>query len=835
MPNAKVTIATQDLAAIIPALAGISIGTVINADWGPITPFECTQPSDLLNTYSKPNNAKGSSWNGAELLLASSSSVYVNRAIHADAAYSAALVRFITNPDNFNIYQTPGTVPDPVVLAVPGGISLTGLASYEFPLYSTNVDYEDMGQTVFYDAANATTLVFSGLTSTGTSGHTLEAGDNIAFGTGPLTNSTPFYTVASAAVETVVQESIALDSNVSVLAGAQCQKWNVGTSTATPYNPPVYATYDQTLTPQVIVAQCDAVINGDVVTFDGGTTHATVTAKDISNVQQSIVVLETPVTVTALQHVQYMIHGDTELRDAFLAVALYPGALGQNIKIGIRASTNYPGVAFWVDVYWQGALSESFECTRTQYLDGYGNQLYIGNVINGISKYIQIVDNIQDTTKSIPLPTTFAVWQQDPIDLFPVTTATTIEDVLQGDVLVTVSDPTRFTLNCRIQFTPGGSQYHVSLITGSTLTLDRGLVETKVATGSAIYEFNAATSNPTAGIFDGTQYFKWTQLATTLPGNNIGDQYVISSVAGSVLDAGTNSFAGGSDGSAVTLYDVINAFNAFSNAEEYKISVFCDNGFAYPEVAIALDSLCVSLDVAHNFSSTTYTSELAVDPVAAVVAYRNSTNLNSAYSSIFTGWIQVTDVYNQTNVWVAPSVFGVNAQSFVTKNYQIFTPAAGWVYGRLNGLNIAVKYDDGQRDTLVDARINPIRYRQGSGLVVWGNETTYVSPSPLQLRSVAMLLIVLKYGLQQYLENILFGENASPTWTTTKDQIDIFIRDTLFTPGGLYGWQTTVAPTGTDINNRRMPVKVLLQPTEDIQTIPVTLGILNATVSLTTA
>jgi phage tail sheath protein FI len=164
----------------------------------------------------------------------------------------------------------------------------------------------------------------------------------------------------------------------------------------------------------------------------------------------------------------------------------------------------------------------------------------------------------------------------------------------------------------------------------------------------------------------------------------------------------------------------------------------------------------------------------------------------------------------------------------------MFTPAAGWVYGRLNGLDITARFTEGERDVLVDANINPIRYREGWGLAIWGNETLYVKPSPLQLRSVAMLLIILKYGLANYLEFKLFAMNNQPTWTEVENAISIFIRDTLFTPGGLYAYDVEVTKiiTGTDINNRTMPVFVGIQPTMDIKTIPVTLGIFNKTVAI---
>jgi hypothetical protein len=44
----------------------------------------------------------------------------------------------------------------------------------------------------------------------------------------------------------------------------------------------------------------------------------------------------------------------------------------------------------------------------------------------------------------------------------------------------------------------------------------------------------------------------------------------------------------------------------------------------------------------------------------------------------------------------------------------------GWERGRIRGLDVKVRFTEGDRDFLVDNRINPIRYKEGSGLVIWG-------------------------------------------------------------------------------------------------------------------
>lgn len=827
MGSAKVIIKQQDRSAIVPALSGIEIGTVINSKWGPITPRLVTDPTVLANIYSTPDNKKGSSWNGAELLLANSNKVWISRAIHDDARYSASLVRHKIDTPDFNSYPQPGARPDLIVSPIMGGIGLTELDSFTFPQYVTSRVYENTTIKVLFNVSASSTVEVSGLT--GTNGYSFSVGDLISFGANPG-DSSDFYEVLAAESRIIADRTISLSGALTASVGDEVKKM-VG-STATSYSPPVYVMYDASATNQLVVDNHDLVLNNEEITVDNGTTKATVTSKDIVNRTASVLELNSPITQSKNTEIHYMVSNEFEYRDAFLVVATYPGDMGNKIKVGTRASVNYAN-AFILDVYVDGALEESFEVTREQFLDGFGNQMYIETKINGISRWITVKDNVL-APDALPLVTNYGVWRRNHVDLFKSTAITLVEDVVKDDVIINVTDATTLLNGSRIKFSVGGPEYKVLSKTGNAVTIDRPILESKIAINSNILMFDATNNDPDSGIFNGSQYYKFSKVSN-LTDHTIDDQYTMSGQTGVVLDAGTNNVRGGSDGSPITVYDIITAFKKMDNKEKYKISIFCDNGFAYPEVAIAIDEIQKKTNLSHGYLSVPYAAEIAADPVTAVKDYRNSTNLNTEFCSIFTGWIQVTDVYNQTRVWVAPSVFGVNAQSFVTRNYYIFTPAAGWVYGRLNGLDISVKYEEGERDVLVDAQINPIRYREGWGLAIWGNETLYTRPSPLQLRSVAMLLIILKYGLENYLEYKLFAMNNDPTWTEVENAVTIFIRDTLYTPGGLYGFQVSVKKviTDTDIDNRKMPLFVGIQPTMDIKEIPVTLGIFNKSVAIT--
>ena len=74
-----------------------------------------------------------------------------------------------------------------------------------------------------------------------------------------------------------------------------------------------------------------------------------------------------------------------------------PGAWNNSIAISLSIDTS--GTTFTINVYWinptTGAytLEESWDVSRQQQIDGYGNQMYLVNKINGNSNYIYVIDN----------------------------------------------------------------------------------------------------------------------------------------------------------------------------------------------------------------------------------------------------------------------------------------------------------------------------------------------------------------------------------------------------------------------------------------------------------
>jgi hypothetical protein len=109
----------------------------------------------------------------------------------------------------------------------------------------------------------------------------------------------------------------------------------------------------------------------------------------------------------------------------------------------------------------------------------------------------------------------------------------------------------------------------------------------------------------------------------------------------------------------------------------------------------------------------------------------------------------------------------------------------------------------------------------------------YAKPSPLQLRSVAFLLMAIRYGLESYLKYELFNYNDPTTWNRIKSVIDSFMTNEIQAKEGVSEFQCVVNPTDFDIDNRRLPIFLGIKPTMDINEIKVTLAVFNRSLAIT--
>lgn len=852
MTSAKVTFKEQDRSAIVPSLSGVYVGVTIVSEKGPIgKPTLITGTNQFLSVFGNPNPRLGTSAYSALISLKQGNKLWVTRAAHEDATFAAALVRskILSIPQGKTDVLTSEHL---IINPIAEGLTQAQLDSYVFPTYITNKEYAKLVNTVFEDVDNSLEVRVSSFDD-------IEVSDSVSFVAPEVTLATlnsdttqagedePTYQVLELINRPITYDKGVVKTPVTVSKGDVILQVLEDDSTV-PYTGNPVVLRSVTNSTEILISNTDYIANNDKIRI--GAVEVIFDKKMVYTEQAKILKLDAKVTVASTEYIAKVVQSEFEDRDAFLVYASTQGAHGKDLSFAITDSKNYDN-AFNIVVYSKGVQVDTYEVTRTYEIDGFQRQLNMEYKINGKSAYIKVLNNPSDVDSegnpSKPLVTDYSLWRQDAVDVFVPTTVELKENLLKGHVEVKLSAMTNITMGARLKFVIDDNnalskEYKVLSIDSvkKTAILDRAIEETQISiqwtndsgalVNTQVYYFNPLNNSVEDGIVDGIKYFAVSKLAKLYPYNSLNSSLTISNVTGKLLSAGANMLTGGSLGSAVTIADLIKAIKLMSNREATPVNLMMDGGFATPAFAQAVNEVAEAQGLQHGYLSTDPAAEDAVDYLAEIVAYKNSTMLNTGKCSMFAGWVKIFDEYSQQEVWVSPESFAVASQSYTTRNFNMFTPAAGWLRGGVDGLDVKVKFSEGDRDFLVDNRINPIRHKEGSGLAIWGNETLLVKPSPLQLRSVAMLLIVIKTGLDQMLDYKTFDLNSERTWGIVQGTIEGFMRDEIKGKDGVYDYTVAVKDviTNSDIDNRKMPVFVGIQPTMDIQEIPVTLAIFNS-------
>lgn len=929
MGAANYTIKQQDRGVILASMDGIYAGAVIISDQGKTHPQLVTDVTQLDSRYGVANPANGVSQYGVKTYLGQSNKIWVNRAVHADAKYAAALVRSKVDSIPTNI-PNGSWVPDRIVSPLTNGLTQDELDAYQFPVYNTDRVYAKLATTLVVPVTNAKYVRVNSLKD-------LKAGDALYLGNDPK-NDSPLHTIMKA--EEVIEnfDKLTLNKEVTVTKGAKIRmaavsfepltgnvtvkgailpnattftvsnssninvndvlrlgsetevtvlskngntitvKGIVGASVDNEvlvykrklefkeYQGNPIVTRSMVGSNEILVSKSDFIGNDDDIAIGEGNDVIVATVKTKNTYEEThfYLTLDNEFTGNTDTVFNKMVHSEFEDRDAFLVTYSSVSKNGKYVSVAIAPSKDYTEddvtenflLPFNVLVYYKGVLVETFENVAMQLqLDGKGDQLYIENRINGVSEYIEVKVNPQNVDENgkprNPLYTNYSVWRKLPFDIFnPVkdkagtANVSITEDILADDINIRVSDNTKISLGDRIKFNGYDAEYKVTDKTsyqfgGKTIyeiTLDRGAVIAKdnaikkIPKETVVTQFNPALEDTEKGIYAGVQYYRPTKIPNVYYNYPLNVIFNVGKEKGQLLDSGANLLLGGSNGSPVTVADIIKAFKPFYNKNKYQVNILLDTGHTFPAVAQELDAIASKRGTCHAYVSMDVNAEKKADYVTAITEYYNSLMLNSEYTSVFTGWVKVLDENNNVELYVDPASFGAASQAFTTRNYQMFYPAAGWTRGKIRGLGVMREFTDGELDVLVDSRMNPIRYKEGSGMVIWGNETTYRKPSPLQQRSVNWLLIMIKYGLESSLEFQLFELLNERTMDALETAIRTFMRDEIKAKGGVYDFQVAVSSiiTDSDKEQRRMPVFLGIKPTSDVKFIPVTLAVFSA-------
>lgn len=245
----------------------------------------------------------------------------------------------------------------------------------------------------------------------------------------------------------------------------------------------------------------------------------------------------------------------------------------------------------------------------------------------------------------------------------------------------------------------------------------------------------------------------------------------------------TRSLSGGTDDFNLTDGEKIAAFNLFSNAELYDVSLVMA-GKASATVAQAIIGNvcetrldCIALISPEDVTTGDVVIGTSSTEINRIVGYRNALP-STSYAVLDSGYKYQYDRYNDVYRYVPLNgdIAGLCARTDFT-NDPWFSPG-GLNRGQIkNVIRLAVNPNKTQRDELYKNGVNPVVTFPGEGTVLFGDKTLLSKPSAFDRINVRRLFIVLEKSIATAAKFQLFEFNDSFTRAQFKNLVEPFLRD----------------------------------------------------------
>jgi hypothetical protein len=298
------------------------------------------------------------------------------------------------------------------------------------------------------------------------------------------------------------------------------------------------------------------------------------------------------------------------------------------------------------------------------------------------------------------------------------------------------------------------------------------------------------------------------------------------------------AFSGGVDysstgGHKATLGDLITSYNLFKNKEEvavdYLIMGPSINGIEESQAkANRLISIaegrqdCVAVVSPHRsgvvgvIDDDTQTSN--------ILKFANGVK-SSSYGIIDSGYKYTYDRFNNqfryvpTNADVAGLMVRTNIRAFPW-----FSPA-GQQRGVLNNaVKLAFNPNQNQRDELYQARVNPISFQPGIGILLFGDKTALGYASAFDRINVRRLFLTVEQALEGAAKAQLFELNDEITRANFVNIVEPYLRD-VQAKRGLYDFLVICDETNNTpdvIDNNEFRADIFLKPAKSINYVSLT-------------
>ena len=326
-----------------------------------------------------------------------------------------------------------------------------------------------------------------------------------------------------------------------------------------------------------------------------------------------------------------------------------------------------------------------------------------------------------------------------------------------------------------------------------------GSIETALTSGSSYFTNVVATSTrkfivPFQGGFDGAR--------PNLPkfsGTNITDTNTFGFDCSTTTATGTKAYN--------------KAFTLLSNTDYYDMNMLVTPGILQSKHS-AVTSLARNLVTGRQDAFYVMDSNALTDSITTAVS--QVTTLDNNYTATYWPWVKIINPANNVPLWVPPSVVVPGALSFNDAVAAPWYAPAGLNRGGLTSvIDTYQNLSQADRNTLYEARINPIANFPNDGVVIWGQKTLQARPSALDRVNVRRLLITVKKFIASSTRYLVFEQNVVATRDRFTQIVNPYL-ESVRAQQGLYAFRVVMDSTNNTpdlIDQNILYGQIFLQPT----------------------
>tara|TARA_R110000851_G_scaffold333537_1_gene515520 strand:+ start:10568 stop:12994 length:2427 start_codon:yes stop_codon:yes gene_type:complete len=328
------------------------------------------------------------------------------------------------------------------------------------------------------------------------------------------------------------------------------------------------------------------------------------------------------------------------------------------------------------------------------------------------------------------------------------------------------------------------------------------------------------------GGFDGWDIFRASRTNT--------DTYIKGGTKGIAAEASgafaTKVLTDGAIGNTGDYYAYLEAIRTFNNPEATNINVLATPGIDTLNNTNLVEATVEMVEEERSDSiyiATTpdFENGSAID-VDDVINRLDNAGLDSNYTATYWPWVQVNDTDNNVLLFLPPTR-DVLRNIALTDNVSFpWFAVAGVQRGIVNAIKARKKLTLDERDSLYEARINPIATFASDGIIIFGNKNLQVNETALNRLNVRRLLLQARKLISAVSIRLLFEQNDDVVRNQFKTLVNP-ILESIRSERGLTDFRVEVDTSPESIDRNELNGRIFIKPTRALEFITVEFVVMN--------